>query len=174
MTATSTMPCECPAPTARAAKADATFILFSGDMDRALAAFTLANTAAAAGMKTTLFFTFWGITAVRGAKRKEPGGFMDRLFGAMLPRGAGKLPTSRMNFLGLGPRLFRWRMAKKRQPSLELLLDQARLLGVRLLACEASADMLGFGAGDLVEGVEIAGAMSCLRDAAASEVSLFI
>ena len=157
-----------------AANTDATFVVFSGDMDRTLAAFTLATTSAAAGMRTTMFFTFWGLTALRAERRKSPAGLIDRAFGWMLPKGIRRLPTSRMNFAGFGPRLFRWRMAKKNQPGLEELLAQAQALGVRLVACEASADVLGFDIADLIDGVEIAGAMSCLRDAASSKVSMFV
>ncbi|MCA8949650.1 MAG: DsrE/DsrF/DrsH-like family protein [Planctomycetes bacterium] len=171
------VPCSAAAPSAatnRTGPGEATFIVFSGEMDRLLGALTLATTAAATGMKTTLFFTFWGLTAVRRDKRRSRGSLIDRMFGFMLPAGTGGLPTSRVNFLGLGPRLFRWRMAKKRMPDLDTLIEQARALGVRMLACEASADVLGLAAEDLRDGIEIAGATSCLRDAARSEVAMFI
>lgn len=152
----------------------AAFIVFSGDMDRAIAAFTLANTAAAAGAVVTLYFTFWGLSILRSPATATKGGLMDRLLGCMLPRGLGDLPTSRMNFMGFGPWLFRRRMKKKNHADLAELLEQSRALGVRLVACEASSDVLGLDCSQLIEGVELAGAMAYFGEASRSDVSLFI
>lgn len=173
MTATTPAPAASPVATTGAPRR-ATFVVFSGEMDRVLAAFTLATTSAAAGMQTTLFFTFWGLTALRKPSAGRSGSLIDRMFGFMLPRGLSKLPTSRMNFLGLGPKLFRWRMSRKQQPDLAELFARAKALGVRIIACEASADVLGLDVSQLQDGVEIAGAMTCVRDAASSDVSMFI
>ena len=174
MSEVATIECEATAAAPTKKGEAATFVVFSAEMDKALAAFTLANASAAAGMKTTIFFAFWGLCTVRAEKRVSRGSFMDRVFGFLLPRGANRLPTSRLNFFGLGPRMFRWRMAQKRQPDLVTLMAQARALGVQLQACAASADMLGIAQEDLVEGVKIAGAMTCMRDAALADVALFI
>lgn len=152
----------------------ATFVVFSNDMDKALAAFTMATAAAATGMPVTLFFTFWGLAVLRKPERRPRPGFVDRMMSAMVPRGPGKLRMSQLNMLGLGPRMLRWRMKRQAQPALDDLIEQAQALGVRFVACEASAGFLGLDMDDLRDGVEIAGAMTCVRDAARSEFSMFI
>ena len=153
----------------------ATFVVFSGEMDRQLAAFHMATAGAASGMRTTMFFAFWGVTALRSRTKRASGkSVMDRMFGFMLPRGARALPTSRMNFWGMGPKLFRWRMGKKHMAALPELLEQARALGTRLIACEASMDMLGIRPEELIDGIEVAGAASCMREASRSDTTMFV
>ncbi len=161
-----------PADAAKLRKA--MFIVLSGDMERMLAAFVMAATAAASGLQTTMFFMFWSVPALRdkpGTRRK---GLLDRMLGALIPRGPRALPTSRLNFAGLGPRFFRWRMAKKQLSDLPALMEQAEALGIRLLVCDNSLDMFGLGLDELRDGVGVAGAMTCLREAADSEVALFV
>jgi peroxiredoxin family protein len=99
---------------------------------------------------------------------------MDRIFGAMMPRGSKKLGLSRMNMLGMGPRMIRGVMAGKNVESLEALMQQALALGVHLAACQMSMEVMGIKAEELVDGVELAGVASYLDAAESSNVNLFI
>jgi peroxiredoxin family protein len=153
-----------------------TIIVFSGDLDRALAAFVIANGAAAMGDEVTMFFTFWGLTVLRrqgrrsGAKRS----FLQRLFAGLLPKGSGGLPLSRWNFGGLGPRMMRRVMREANIASLEELMATAREQGVKMVACTMSMEVLGFRPEDLVDGLEFAGVASYLADADEANVNLFV
>jgi peroxiredoxin family protein/TusA-related sulfurtransferase/rhodanese-related sulfurtransferase len=155
---------------------DTTLVVFSQEMDKALAALVIANGAAAMGGKVTLFFTFWGLNvlrrdAVRNAPQK---GWMDRMFDFMLPRGPRKLPLSNMDFLGMGRAMMKWRMKSKGLPSVEGLLAQARRMGVRLVACSMSMDAMGIQLSELVDGVEVGGVADFMAASAQSGTNLFI
>lgn len=166
---------EAPSGAAAGGGNGATFIVFSNDMDRALASFVLANGAAATGREVTMFFTFWGLSVIR--KRRAPRvrkDFLGRMFGMMLPKGMGKLSLSAMNFAGIGPKLMRFRMKSKNVDQLESMFAQARMAGVRLVACQMSMDIMGIKAEELLDGVEIGGVASYLEAAAGSGVNLFI
>lgn len=154
---------------------DKTIVVFSSDLDRALAALVIATGAASLGRRVTLFFTFWGLNILRkpeGVKVNKP--FMDGMFGKMMPRGSKKLGLSRMNMAGLGSKMIRRVMAGKNIDSLETLLEQARDLGVNLVACQMSMDVMGIKQEELLEGVEIGGVASYLDAAESSDVNLFI
>ena len=158
-----------------AAENDKTIVVFSGDLDRALAALIIANGAAAMGRKVTLFFTFWGLNILRrneSVKVKKP--FMDGMFSKMMPRGSSKLGLSRMNMAGMGPKMIRMVMKNKNVDSLETLLQEALKSGVRLVACQMSMDIMGITATELIDGVELAGVASYLDAAESSDVNLFI
>ncbi len=152
-----------------------TMVVFSGDFDKVMAAFIIANGAAAMGQKVTLFFTFWGLTALR---RSEPvevkKSFMERLFGFMLPRGFRKLGLSRMNMGGLGGAMMKKIMQDKKVNSLEELAQSAMANGVRLQACSMSMDVMGIHPEELIDGVEIVGVGSYLDSAADAHVNLFL
>jgi len=154
---------------------DKTIVVFSSDLDRALAALIIANGAAAMGRKVTLFFTFWGLNILRkpdGSKVKKP--FMDSMFGKMMPKGSKKLGLSRMNMAGMGSKMIRMVMKNKNVDSLEVLLQEALNSGVRLVACQMSMDIMGITAEELLDGVELAGVASYLDAAESSDVNLFI
>ncbi|MCJ7806900.1 MAG: DsrE/DsrF/DrsH-like family protein, partial [Clostridia bacterium] len=154
---------------------DKTIVIFSGDLDRALAALIIANGAAAMGRRVTLFFTFWGLNILRkgeNIKVKKP--FMDSMFGKMMPHGSKKLGLSRMNMAGMGPKMIRMVMKNKNVDSLELLIQQALDEGVRLIACQMSMELLGIKKEELLDGVELAGVASYLDAAESSDVNLFI
>jgi NADPH-dependent 2,4-dienoyl-CoA reductase/sulfur reductase-like enzyme/peroxiredoxin family protein/rhodanese-related sulfurtransferase/TusA-related sulfurtransferase len=154
---------------------DKTLILFSGDLDKAIATFIIANGAAALGRKVTIFFTFWGLNVIRKPeKARLKKDFLSRMFGAMMPRGAGKLSLSRMNMAGAGPRMIRYLMKKKRVDSIESLIEQARSNGVRLVACNMSMDLMGIDISELIDGVEQGGVATFLGAAEESDMSLFI
>jgi len=160
---------------ANTAENDKTIVVFSGDLDRALAALIIANGAAAMGRKVTLFFTFWGLNILRRNENvsvKKP--FMDGMFGKMMPRGSKKLGLSRMNMAGMGPKMIRMVMNNKNVDSLEVLIQQAMDAGVRLVACQMSMDIMGITATELIEGVELAGVATYLDAAESSDTNLFI
>jgi NADPH-dependent 2,4-dienoyl-CoA reductase/sulfur reductase-like enzyme/peroxiredoxin family protein/rhodanese-related sulfurtransferase/TusA-related sulfurtransferase len=152
----------------------ATFIVFSNDLDKVLATFVLANGAAAVGKKVTMFFTFWGLSAI---KKPKPGwtekDFMGRVFGALLPKHMGKLGLSRMNFLGMGPLMMKARMKSKNVDQLEEMFVQAKQAGVRFIACQMSMDIMGVKAEELLDGVEIGGVATYMEAASSSGVNLF-
>lgn len=154
---------------------DKTIVVFSGDLDKAIASFIIATGAASMGRKVTMFFTFWGLNILRKPKRvKVKKGLLDKIFGMMMPRGSTKLGLSRMNMAGMGPRMIRMVMNKKNISSLEALMAQARMLGIRLVACQMSMDVMGIKKEELVDGVEIGGVASYLAAAEEGNVNLFI
>lgn len=154
---------------------DKSMVVFSGDLDRALAALIIANGAAAMGRKVTLFFTFWGLNVLRKPNRvRVAKSAVEKMFGIMMPRGAGKLGLSSMNMLGMGPKMIRGIMKKKNVSSLEELLQSAMANGVRLVACQMSMDIMGIRREELIDGVEIGGVATFLGSAERSDTSLFI
>ncbi|HWQ57960.1 MAG TPA: FAD-dependent oxidoreductase [Clostridia bacterium] len=152
-----------------------TIIVFSGDLDKVLASFIIANGAAAMGRKVTMFFTFWGLTVLRKAKKQRvKKTFMESMFGGMLPRGSGKLKLSRMNMGGMGTAMMKMIMKGKRVDSLEELIRKAIEAGVKIVACTMSMDVMGIKEEELIEGVELGGVGAYLGDAEESNVNLFI
>ena len=165
---------ESPAPAAEAEKGK-TFILFSDDLDKALAAFVLANGAAATGRKVTMFFTFWGLNVLR--KERKPRVRKDwfgRMFDRMLPADSSKLGLSKMNMGGLGRRMMRFRMARKGVDSLESLREQALRNGVEFIACGMSMDVMGIVREELLDEVTVGGVGTYMDRADRSNVNLFI
>lgn len=152
-----------------------TIILFSGDLDKAIAAFIIANGAAAYGHEVTVFCTFWGLNVLRKDQRVPvKKGMLERMFGRMMPRGAKRLGLSRMNFAGIGPKLIRHIMKKYNALSLPELIDLAREQGVKLVACTMTMDLLGLQKEELLDDIDYAGVAAYLGDASESKVNLFI
>ena len=152
-----------------------TMVVFSGDLDKAIAAFIIANGAAAMGKKVTMFFTFWGINILRlHDKIKAEKNFIEKMFGGMMPRGTKRLRLSQMNMLGMGPRMIRGIMTKKNVESLETLMETAIKNGVEIVACQMSMDLLGFRETELIKGVKLGGVGYYLGEAYNSNVNLFI
>lgn len=153
----------------------ATLVVFSGDLDKVLAAFVIATGAAAAGLETSMFFTFWGLAAL---KRKAAAGgsknLMERMFAVMTPSSSESLGTSKLNFFGMGAVMLRRMMKDKQIASLEELMGIARELDVKLIACTMSMDAMGVGRQELVDGLEYGGVATYMADAASSRVTLFI
>jgi peroxiredoxin family protein len=152
----------------------ATIIVFSGDMDKVFAAFIIATGAAAAGMDTTLFFTFWGLNAIR--KETWTGkGFMAKMLGLLNRGGINRLAPSRFNFGGMGAWMFKKMMADKGVTPLEELRQTAIDLDVHLLACDMSMKVMEIGRQDLIDEVEdVVGVATFIKEAAGSAVQLFI
>lgn len=152
-----------------------TIIVFSGDLDKAMAAFIIATGAAAMGNDVTMFFTFWGLNVLRKAKSvKVKKNFIERLFGWMMPRGPEKLGLSKMNFGGLGARMMKMIMRRKNVSTLPELIEQAQALGVKIIACTMSMDVMGIRPEELMDGIEYAGVATYLGEADESNVNLFI
>ena len=151
-----------------------TIVAFSGDMDRLLAALTMANTAAASGKKTTIFFTFWGVCALKVRTRFRGKGLVGRMLSMMLPRGPKSLGTSRMNMAGVGPRFFHYVMKKKHVAGVPQALDLAEKLGVELVACSTSMEIMAIDREELRPGVTVQGAPSCVHALTSSAASLFV
>lgn len=153
-----------------------TIILFSGDFDKVMAAFIIANGAAAMGDDVTIFCTFWGLNILRKEQKVSTSGksFLQSMFGMMMPRGHRKLGLSKMNFAGMGAPLMKRVMSATGAMSLDELIDSAREQGVKLVACTLSMDILGFKKEELLDGIEYAGVASYLGEADEANVNLFI
>ncbi len=152
-----------------------TLIVFSGDLDKVLASFIIANGAAAMGRPVTMFFTFWGLNALRKEqKQKVDKTFIESMFGAMLPRGSKKLKLSQMNMGGMGTAMMKKIMKDKNINSLESLIATAMAQGVKIVACTMSMDVMGIKKEELIDGVELGGVGAYLGDAEESNINLFI
>lgn len=161
--------------TGRSGGNDKTFVVFSGDLDKAIAAFIMANGAAAMGRKITVFFTFWGLNILRKAKKVHVRkNLIEKMFGAMMPRGSKKLGLSRMNMGGMGAKMIRWVMKNKNVSSLEELMQNAIAHGVRIVACQMSMDIMGIRKEELIDGVELGGVATFLGSCETSDATLFI
>jgi peroxiredoxin family protein/TusA-related sulfurtransferase len=152
-----------------------TIIVFSGDLDKVLASFIIANGAAAMGRPVTMFFTFWGLNVLRKASKvKVEKSLIEGMFGAMMPRGTGKLTLSKMNMLGMGTKMMKGIMKKKNVSSLEELIKKAQENGVKIVACTMSMDVMGIRKEELIDNIDYAGVGTYLADAEESNVNLFI
>jgi peroxiredoxin family protein len=153
-----------------------TMVVFSGDYDKAIAAFIIANGAAAQGDEVTMFFTFWGLDIIRKNKKVKTSGksFLQFMFGKMMPRGTGKLGLSKMNFCGMGAPMMRLIMKQGNAMSLDALIASAQEQGVKLVACTMTMDMLGFRKEELLDGVDFMGVAAYLGAADEANVNLFI
>ena len=152
-----------------------TLILFSDDLDKVLATFVLANGAAATGEKVTIFFTFWGLNAIKKAQKPPvEKDLFGRMFGMMLPSHSRKLKLSKMNMGGLGSRMMRHIMGRKGIDSLESLRQQAIDNGVEFIACQMSMDVMGVKREELLDNVTVGGVATYMERADQANVNLFI
>jgi peroxiredoxin family protein len=152
-----------------------TIVVFSGDLDKAMAAMIIARGAAAMGNEVTLFFTFWGLNLLR---RPEPvavkKNLLEAMFGWMMPRGPRRAKLSQLHMAGLGTAMMQHVMQTKNVPTLEEMIAEAQALGVRFVACTMSMDVMGIHAEELIDDVELGGVASYLGDADEANVNLFI
>lgn len=150
-------------------------IVFSGELDKALAGFVLATGAAAAGLEVSMFFTFWGLSVLKkpgaGGGKKN---LKESMFSMMTPSSSLGLGTSQMNFFGIGAAMMRSMMKEKNIASLEELMALAREMGVKMMACTMSMDAMGVTKDELLDGLEYVGVASYMADAVQSRVTLFI
>lgn len=156
-------------------KDNKTMVVFSQDLDKAIASFIIANGAASMGKKVTMFFTFWGLNILRKPKQvKVNKTLMDKMFGFMMPRGTKKLTLSKMNMMGMGGKMIRMVMKNKNVSSLEELIQCAIDNGVEIVACQMSMDVMGLKQEELMDGVKLGGVGYYLSEAEDSNVNLFI
>ncbi|WP_373822441.1 FAD-dependent oxidoreductase [Bacteroides heparinolyticus] len=152
-----------------------TLILFSDDLDKALATFVLANGAAATGQKVSIFFTFWGLNVLKKVQKpRVQKDFFGKMFGMMLPSSSLKLKLSQMNMFGMGSRMMRFLMKRKGVDSLESLRRQALMQGVEFIACQMSMDMMGIQREELLDEVTVGGVATYMERADKANVNLFI
>jgi len=151
-----------------------TMVVFSGDLDRVLAAFIIATGAAAMGQQASMFFTFWGLGVVKKQTSFDGKTVLQKMMAMMSPASSQTLPVSKMNYFGVGAKMLRAMMKQKNVSSLEDLIALAREMGVRMIACEMSRDVMGIKESELMPGLECGGVATFLGDALTSRVSLFI
>lgn len=156
-------------------KKKTTIVLFSGDYDKAMAAYIIANGAAAYDHEVTIFHTFWGLNALRKDENIQvKKGFMEKMFGKMMPRGAEKMGLSKMNFAGFGPKMIKDVMKKHNAMPLSNLIEMAQEQEVKLVACTMTMDLLGLQQEELLDNIDYAGVAAYLADAEEGNVNLFI
>lgn len=152
-------------------------VVFSGELDKVLAAFVIATGAAAMGMEVVMFFTFWGTPVLRD-KNKSVGGkdMMGKMFGTMLPKGTGAVKLSKMNMGGMGTAMMKSLMKKKNVASVEQMMELAADLGVQIFICEMSMDLMGFKREEMIAYPDLTycGVAKFMEEAANSRVQLFI
>jgi peroxiredoxin family protein len=152
-------------------------VVFSGDLDKILAAMIIATGAAAYDMKVKLFFTFWATAALRDPKKSGKGkSLIEKMFGMMLPKGTGKLKLSRMHMCGMGTKMIRGIMKKHKVPTLEEMFKTAGELGVEILICDMSMNLMGFQKEEMIDypSMTVCGVATFLSDAQESKIQLFI
>ena len=152
-----------------------TIVLFSGDYDKAMAAYIIANGAAAYDHEVTIFHTFWGLNALRKENPPElKKGRLETMFAKMMPRGADKLGLSNMHFGGMGPKMIKQVMKKHNAMTLPQLIEMAQEQDIKMVACTMTMDLLGLDKLELLDEIEYAGVAAYLGDAENGNVNLFI
>ncbi|MFC5463596.1 DsrE/DsrF/DrsH-like family protein [Lederbergia graminis] len=150
-------------------------ILFSGDYDKAMAAYIIANGAAAYDHEVTIFHTFWGLNALRKDEHMPvKKGFLEKMFGKMMPRGSDKMGLSNLNYAGFGPKLIKNVMKKHNVMPLPKLIEMAQEQDINLVACTMTMDLLGLQKEELLDNIEYAGVAAYLAEAEDGKVNLFI
>lgn len=150
-----------------------TIVVFSGDLDKAIASFIIANGALALGKKVTMFFTFWGLSIIK-KRTLSKNNILEKMFSFMLPKNSLSLPVSKMNFFGIGAKMIRYVMKSKDIMSLEELMNKSIENGVNLIACSMSMDVMGISKDELLENIEYGGVGQYLGEAQNSNTNLFI
>jgi peroxiredoxin family protein len=158
----------------RTAEDRVTLVVFSGELDRILAAFIIATGAAALGQQVSMFFTFWGLSVLK--KNTEFAGktLPQKMMAVMSPASSESLPVSKMNYFGVGAKMLRSMMKEKNVTSLEGMIVLAREMGIRMIACEMSRDVMGIRPSELIGDIEYGGVATFLADSLKSKTTLFI
>ena len=152
-----------------------TMVLFSGDFDKVMAAFIIANGALSMGKEVTLFVTFWGLDAIKKPTLSTKGKtILEKMVLWMRPKDPTKLPTSKMNFAGIGPKLFQYMMGKKNVEPLPSLIEMAMEFGMKVIACQMSMDVMGIRKEDLIDNIEVGGVGAFLGSSYDSNTTLFV
>jgi peroxiredoxin family protein len=158
----------------RAPEDRVSIVVFSGDIDRVLAAFVIATGAAAMDQQVSMFFTFWGLSVLKKGRELAGKTLFQQMMTLMSPGSSQSLPVSKMNYFGVGAKMLRSMMKERNVSSLEDMIALARDLGVRMIVCEMSRDVMGVHESELVEGLECGGVATFLADSLKSRTSLFI
>nr|WP_280513006.1 DsrE/DsrF/DrsH-like family protein [Tepidanaerobacter acetatoxydans] len=165
----------CPLSAPTSTQENATIVLFSGNLDKALAAMIIAQGAAMQGKNVTVFSTFWGLNALRKDKPvKVKKNFIEKMFGFMMPRGAEKMPLSNMNMLGMGPIMIKNIMKSKNVDDINTMIKSAMDLGVKFVACTMSMDLMGIKQEELIDGVKLGGVATYISRNENAGITLFI
>ena len=151
-----------------------TMVVFSGDLDRVIAALVIATGAASMGMEVSMFFTFWGLSALKKGRQLGGKNLLEKAFSLMTPAGIRGLGVSKMNFGGAGALMLRKMMKDKDVASVEELFALAREMGVRMVACSMTMDIMSVKEEELIDNLELGGVATYLGDASDSKVTLFI
>lgn len=152
-------------------------VVFSGELDKQLAAMIMATGAAAMGMKVVMFYTFWATAALRDPKKNADGkDFMAKMFGFMLPKGRNKTTLSKMHMAGMGTAMLKDLMKKKNTASLDQLFEIAAMLEIEINICEMSMDLMGFKREEMIEypNLSVCGVATFMANARESAVQLFV
>ena len=149
-------------------------IVFSGDLDKVLASFVIATGAAALGQEVSMFFTFWGLSVLKKKSVLDGKNLFEKMMAMMSPSSSTELPVSQMNYFGVGAKMLRKMMADKNVSSLEEMMEMGQEMGVKMLACEMSRDVMGISEEELISGLEPAGVASFLGESLRSRTNLFI
>ncbi len=149
-------------------------VVFSGDFDKTMAALIIATGAAAMGMEVSMFFTFWGLSAVKKQKVYVGKNVLEKGFTAMLPAGANNMGLSKMNFFGAGSAVMQKLIKDHEVTTPAELVAMAQEMGVRMVVCDMSRELLGVRDEELIDGLEMGGVATFIGDAATSKISLFI
>jgi peroxiredoxin family protein len=152
----------------------ATLLVFSGDLDRLQAAFILATGAAAMGMQVTMYFSFWGVVALKKTTILAGKSLPEKLLTMMLPSRPERAGTSKLHMLGMGPAMLKMMMGKNHVETLSSLIALAQELGVHLIACQMTMGIMGITKEELIDGLEYGGVGTYLGDASDSKITLFI
>ena len=149
-------------------------VVFSGDLDKSIAAFIIATGAAAMGFEVSMFFTFWGINIIKKYRKYEGKNILEKGFTAMMPVNSNALPLTQMNYFGIGAKLIRKVMKDNGVSSLEELITVAKELDVRLVACDMSQELLGISDNELMDGLHHGDVATFLADASRAKATIFI
>lgn len=152
-----------------------TIVVFSGDLDKVMAAFIIANGAAAYGHHVTMFFTFWGLNTLKDETAKATDkGMLEKMFGWMMPKGPNKLSLSKMNFLGLGPKMINHVVKKHNAMSVPQLIELAKEQNIQMVACTMTMDLLGIKEEEMMDSIEYGGVGAYIGQAEDAQTNLFI
>jgi peroxiredoxin family protein len=149
-------------------------VVFSDDMDKVLAGFVIANGALAMGMEVSMYFTFWGLTAIKKDTNLKGKALKQRMMALMTPGKSEEMGISKLNMLGMGPRMMRSLMKEKNVASLEELRDIAQEMGTRMIGCTMAMDVMGVEAGEFVDGIELGGVATFMEEALKSRMTIFL
>jgi peroxiredoxin family protein len=158
----------------RAPQNKVSIVVFSDEMDKVLAAFAVASGALAMDMEVSMYFTFWGLSAIRQETHLDGKDFRQRMMGVFLPENSRQMGLSKMNMLGLGPRMMRTMMRQKNITSLEEMRALVTEMGTRMIACTMAMDLMGIKQTELIPGVQLGGVATFMDEALNSRLTLFL